>query len=79
MFSKKIQTKTAAALSTNADKILNVFQSTISGLTQVVADAQASIAVKEEEIKAAQEESEQLKKVVEKNQAGIEKIEAILK
>lgn len=49
-------------------------------LTQVVADAQSkALQFKEEEIKAAQEESEQLKKVVEKNQAVIEKIEAILK
>lgn len=79
MFSKKTQVKTAATLSTDADKILNVFQSTVSGLTQVVENAKESIAIKEEEIKAAQEESEQLKKVVEKNQAVIEKIEAIFK
>jgi hypothetical protein len=78
MFSKKIQTKTAAALSTNADKILNIFQSTISGLTQVVADAQASIAVKEEEIKAAQTEKEALETICKKNESVLAKLTAIL-
>lgn len=77
MFNSKV--KTAAELSANATKVLNVFSSTISGLRDIVDSARESISEKIVEIQAAQEEKDCLEKIVSSNESIIEKVESILK
>lgn len=61
-----------------ATSVLNIFNKTVSELTNVINQAKEQAKAKEEEIALAQVEKESLEKVASDNQAIVDKIQAML-
>lgn len=76
MFNSK--SKTSNDLSKKVDNVLNAFKTAVEGLKEVNASAEAEIAARDEEIKAAQTEKEALENIRKKNEGVIAKLNAIL-
>lgn len=76
MFNSK--SKTSNDLSKKVDNVLNAFKTAVEGLKEVNASAEAEIAARDEEIKAAQTKKEALENIRKKNEGVIAKLNAIL-
>lgn len=73
-----LKSNTSVNLSKKVDNVLNAFKAAVEGLKEVNTSAEAEIAVKDEEIKAAQAEKEALENIRKKNEGVIAKLNAIL-
>lgn len=73
-----LKSNTSVNLSKKVDNVLNAFKAAVEGLKEVNTSAEAEIAVKDEEIKAAQAEKEALENIRKKNEGVIAKLNVIL-
>ena len=73
------KTISSGTLSTKANKILNVFKSTIDGLKEVASEARTQAGVKQQEADAALAEKIALEDVAVQNEQILNKLQDLLK